>query len=407
LPERVIAARPALDAAMSHPTYRSNLYGQLAFASVVLTVFVQLTFNERLGGAPWKTVITFLLAAIYTALFSLGRPALDDRPRGLRGYYALQATLVGVMIWLSPSRGFFSIIALPLVSQAVLDYGVRGATPVMLATFVPTVAIWADPYGTGGVLRALLSFIPTYLFAVTFTVITRNAMHARAKSDQLARELASANTQLVAQAEQSAELATTRERNRLAREIHDGVGHYLTTIKVQLDAASALLPTAPAHAAQSIEKASRLAAEALDDVRRSVAALNADASQPPLAESLQRLVADASPTPRFDIEGVARPLSTATEHALYRAAQEGFTNIRKHARATTSSLTLDFRAPNVVRLVVTDNGPGSSSAAASSSSLTSGYGLRGLRERVALLQGKLSAGPRPDGGFQLEVELPA
>lgn len=391
------------------PPRRTALVGLLTFASLLLAVFTQLTFTDALRGPPWRIPATFALASIYTILFSLCHQPLvaPARPRRwLHAYYFIQTAVVGTAIWISPTRGFFAIISLPLVSQAIFDYGIRGATLVGVAAFIPTVALWWDPFGWGGVLRALITYAPAFLFAVTFTLLTRTAIESRQRSEQLAAELARANDLLRAQAAQADELATTRERNRLAREIHDGVGHYLTTIKVQLDAAQALLPSDPPRAADSVAKAARLAGEALDDVRRSVGTLAADTARPPLADSLRHLAADASPAPALHIQGAPRPLPTAAEHALYRAAQEGLTNIRKHARATTTSLTLDFRDPARVRLTLLDNG--TAPATPSPAAPGSGYGLRGLHERIALLGGRVSAKPRHDApGFQLEVEIPA
>lgn len=387
------------------PSRRASLFGLLAFASLVLAVFTQLTFNDALRAEPWRVPATFALACVYTLLFTGCHRFLHERPRHfLRLYYVVQTLIVGAMIWISPTRGFFAIIALPLVSQAIFDVGVRSALLVALGILIPTVALWAHPYGWPGVLRAIITYTPAFFFAITFTLIARSALESRQKAEILAAELAAANDQLRAQAAQTAELATTRERNRLAREIHDGVGHYLTTIKVQLDAAAALLPGDPTRAADSVAKAARLAGEALDDVRRSVSALAADTARLPLADSLRHLAADASPAPTLRIEGSPRPLAPAAEHALYRAAQEGLTNIRKHAHATAATLTLDFRDPQHVRLTVLDNGQSASNAPVNGS----GYGLRGLRERIALLRGRVSAAPRHDArGFELVVEIPA
>lgn len=385
------------------PGTRISLFAQLAFASVVVAVFTQLTFNDALRGPEWRVPATFALGAAHAVLFSLCHHRLAGRGgAALPLYYGVQVLLVGTMVWISPARGFFAIIGLPLLSQAIFDFKWRGALLVGAAVFVPTVAVWSSPYGAAGVARAAVTYLPAFMFAVTFTLISQKAIEARARSDQLADELAEANAQLRAQAVETAELATTRERNRVAREIHDGVGHYLTTIKVQLDAAAALLPADPARAADSVAKASRLAGEALEDVRRSVSALATDRPRPPLLDSLRQLAADATPPAHLAVEGEPAPLSTATEHALHRAAQEGLTNIRKHARATASTLTLDFRGAASVLLRVTDDGRAGSVA----SPAGSGYGLRGLRERIDLLGGSVRAGPRPAGGFELAVELP-
>ncbi len=385
------------------PENRSSLYGHGAFAGVVLACYADFAFNTRVNGEPWQVPVVFALGAVYLTLnvvcdrLTAGRP-----PSWLRAYYAVQIAVVLTAIWLSPVQGFFGILGLPLVSQSIFDYGWRGLPTVGALVYVGSVAVWF-PYGWAGMMRGVVSFAPGYLFTIAFTFISRQALLAREQSEKLAAQLGAANEQLRAHASATAELATTRERNRLAREIHDGVGHYLTTIKVQLDAAQALLAADPARAADSVGKAARLAGEALDDVRRSVGSLAADAARPPLPEVLRKLAADVQPAPDLRIEGAPRPLPAATEHALYRAAQEGLTNVSKHAAASATAVVLDFRDPARVRLTVLDNGRGAAPAAAGSG----GYGLRGLGERLALLGGTLRSGPRPDGGFRLEVEVPA
>ncbi|MES2695142.1 MAG: sensor histidine kinase [Verrucomicrobiota bacterium] len=385
------------------PASRTSFFAKLVFASVVLATYSQMAFAPELTGQPWQVVLTFALGALHTVLFSTCRSFTVNRPTWrLYAYFILQTAIVCTIIAISPVRGFFGIIALPLVGQAVFTLPPLGITLVSLACYATSVAIWLEPYGINGALRAAATYLPGYLFSLVFTIISRQAIAARSRAEQLSQDLAAANDLLRAQAAQATELATARERNRLAREIHDGVGHYLTTIKVQLDAATALLPIDPPRAAESVGKATRLATEALDDVRRSVSALASEGPRPPLSDSLRALATDSTPLPTVTIAGTPRPLSSATEHALYRAAQEGLTNVRKHSAATAASVTLDFRDAARIRLTVADNGRGAAATATSC-----GYGLRGLQERIALLGGRVTTGAAREGGFQLEVELPS
>jgi signal transduction histidine kinase len=117
---------------------------------------------------------------------------------------------------------------------------------------------------------------------------------------------------------------------------------------------------------------------------------------------LRQLTENVEPVAEVLVAGEPRALPTAIEHALFRAAQEGLTNVRKHADATKVSVALDFCDAQRVRLEVTDNGRGRDHRATSD-----GVGLRGLSERVGLLGGRMRAEPRAVGGFVLSVELPA
>jgi len=247
-----------------------------------------------------------------------------------------------------------------------------------------------------------MSYLAAYAFTTVFTITTQRALDARERGEKLGRELAEANERLRAQAAQAEELATIRERNRLTREIHDGLGHYLTVVKTQLDAATALLPAQPDRAREAVAKAARLAAEALDDVRRSVGSLRANEVRVPLPDAIRELAAHGLPVPTITIEGTPHPLPSTVEHALFRATQEGLTNIRKHARATKADVMLDFRIPQWVRLELSDDCIGVQSNQTGSE----GFGLTGLRERFALLGGTVAATNRREGGFSLRVEVP-
>jgi signal transduction histidine kinase len=242
--------------------------------------------------------------------------------------------------------------------------------------------------------------VAAFAFTIAFTLITRQALLAKDRAEQLRQEIEAANARLRAYAAQAEDLATTRERNRVAREIHDGIGHYLTVVKTQLDAAAAILPAQPDKAREAILKSAKLTGDALDDVRRSVGALRTDTARPPLPEALQALVHEAGLPVTIRLAGEPRPLAPGVEHALFRSAQEALTNIRKHAGATAAELSLDFAAGGRVTLAVTDNGRGAAGTAA-------GFGLVGIRERIAVIGGRVESGNRPGGGFTLTVEVPA
>jgi signal transduction histidine kinase len=385
------------------PKDRTTYYGAFAYASIVLTCYGGFLFSNRFVHDEWSIPAIFLLGAVYTATGVLHADLCKgDNPWRTAAYFLFQCALLTAMVWISPVRGFFSMIVLPTVSQAILDLRPRHAAIVISYLFALIVSHWGLLIGIEGSIIAVLNYGAAFAFTAVFTGITKQAVVARRKAEALRQELEQANTQLRAHAAQAGELATTRERNRVAREIHDGVGHYLTVIKTQLDAAHALLPGSPERARESVGKATKLAAEALDDVRRSVGALRTDVTRAPLPEALKELIAYGEPVPTLAIEGEPRLVAAGVEHALYRAAQEGLTNIRKHARATNALVRLDFRAPKRVVLELADNGVGADSGAK-----TGGFGLTGLRERIELLGGTVNTGNRLEGGFTLRVEVPA
>lgn len=387
---------------------RIDYIGILAFALLVIACFLPFGIMDRYEATFEQVAATFVLGAIYVASFLLGSSWCSRHHRRILLYLVIECALLTALLIVSPMRGFFFLVVLPVVSQAVFELSWKKASVFVLYLFAVSVGVIGWHYGLRSAVNTSLAYAAAFAFTIAFTTTGLVAVRARQRAEQLTTELESANQLLRSRSAEAEKLATIEERNRLAREIHDGVGHYLTVIKVQLDAASALLPDDPARAADSVAKAARLAGEALDDVRRSVGALAVETERAPLADALRRLAADAAPAPTLRIEGTPRPLSSSAEHALFRTAQEGLTNVRKHAGASRADLTLDFREAARVRLTLIDNGRGASSPNDPHVTTTgTGYGLSGLRERIALLNGSLSAGNRPEGGFSLVAEIPA
>ena len=382
-----------------------STYVAFAFASVILTCFAGFFYERRFYHSEAMVIVTFALGMVYAFMGMIGSGLLEGRSRAaFRFYFVFQCALLTAITFVSPVRGFFGIIVLPVISQSIFDLNKRGAFAVTLYLFAVSVGVWAVDFGFDGLSQATMQYATAFAFTIVFTLISKQAVIARDQAERLTGELEAANQQLREHARQAEDLATTRERNRLAREIHDGVGHYLTVVKTQLDAAAALMPTQPDKARDAVTKAAALTAEALDDVRRSVGTLRTDTARPLLAETLRSLAAQTEPLPELQIAGTPRELSAAAEHTLFRATQEALTNIRKHARATAASVTLDFREPGRVRLTVTDNGRGPQQKSGCG---TGGYGLRGVRERVEIIGGKLTTGAGNGGGFVLSIEVPA
>jgi len=317
-------------------------------------------------------------------------------------YFVLQLAFFGVLVRLQLAPNAIWLLTMPVVSQAAM----RLPWPAVLAVVagylglhcvLPNFADWQ----WDDRLRTALSLSSAYVFVVGMTLIAEYARKARTRAETLAAELETANAQLRGAAVQAAELAAANERNRIARDIHDGLGHYLTVIAVQLQAARALLPGQPERAAEAVAKAEETSRSALADVRCSVGALRTAQARPALDAAIAGVVQESGLPAQFHREGAIRTVPDAAEQALFRAAQEGLTNVRKHAAGARAEVVLDFRDAQRVRLVVTDDGPGALGEPAG------GFGLPGLRERVAAVGGTLAAGNGTGGGFQLRVEVPA
>jgi signal transduction histidine kinase len=200
------------------------------------------------------------------------------------------------------------------------------------------------------------------------------------------------------------ELAITKERNRLAREIHDGLGHFLTTIFMQIQAAQAVFDRDPKRAKDAMITAQNLTQEALIEIRRSVASLRdvSPGETLPLPERIEKMIKNYETPelkPEITILGSPRELSAQAQLTIFRSAQEGLNNACKHARASKIWVFLNYDDENLVRLTVRDNGVGAEQT-------DGGFGLLGLQERVKLLDGTFQITSVPGQGFLLEVAVP-
>jgi signal transduction histidine kinase len=204
------------------------------------------------------------------------------------------------------------------------------------------------------------------------------------------------------------------ERLRIARELHDAVGHHVALINVQAGALACLLDDEDLiQARESVAHIQQASGEALEDLRLTVGLLRepgalepAEPTEPvPGLDQLEELIcsfAGAGLRVTREVSGQARPLPEAVELTAYRVIQESLTNTRKHASCDTAVVRLGY-APGAFRLAVEDEGK---PVTQGTRRTTEGHGILGMRERVAALDGQLSAGPRPEGGYRVFAELP-
>lgn len=340
-----------------------------------------------------------ILAASFGLSFFVWRAPESSRVL-VFGYVGAQLLLFDVLHRLPVPNGMFWLLAMPVISHATYCLFWSGAA-VAVAAYMALFAWIISRQGGGGAVlsHALLQYGIGCLFTVIFTHVTRQSVRAQEETARLAHELEEANARLRASAERDLEHAAMSERNRIARDIHDGLGHYLTTIAVQLEAARGLMKTDLDKAAETISRAERQSREALEEVRRSVRALRSDAPPPDLRDTIAGLVNESGLTADLRVHGEPRPLSAAASQALFRTAQEGLTNVRKHAGTKRVRVELGY-LPGVTFIEIVDDGCGASGAAG-------GFGLAGLRERLAALGGSLQAGSRAEGGYRVRAEVPA
>ncbi|HEY4384009.1 MAG TPA: GAF domain-containing sensor histidine kinase, partial [Ktedonobacteraceae bacterium] len=207
----------------------------------------------------------------------------------------------------------------------------------------------------------------------------------------------------------AARLATTEERNRLAREIHDTIAQGLAAITLHLETADALVEARPGRAHEAIQRALVVARNNLEEARRSVMDLRAAPLQNrSLAEALAEL-AQSPEEPAITYQVHPEPhfpaLPARVEAGLYRIAQEALANARKHAEASTIAMTLAVN-DHWVRLIVQDDGRGFAPEMLPQVAGHDHFGLTGIGERVKLLGGTLCIQSEPGAGTIIDVSIP-
>ncbi len=368
-----------------------------ALASAAVGLFAQQKTAELLllGG----------LGALFVLMGTLGSDWCQrfKSQRIVTLYFVFQVLLANAIIVIGREQALVALILFPLAAHGVMMLSSRGSyllgALLVVTALVSFGALESRLISTvvGG-----LALAAGVVFSMVFTKVAVRENIARAEVERLNLELATANRKLREYAAQVQELAVANERNRLAREIHDSLGHYLTVINVQLEAAGQVFERDPQNAVAFVRKAQSLTQEGLTDIRRSVAALrSAPLDNQPLSKAIEDLVAELQASgmvTQFRVEGDLPDLSPQVELTLYRAAQEALNNIRKHAHASRADVVLTAM-PDRLQIVVTDNGVGGKRT-------DGGFGLLGVRERVKLLGGTFVAQSVSNGGFEFIVEVP-
>jgi signal transduction histidine kinase len=316
-----------------------------------------------------------------------------------------------LLVAAATAGGFISLAAgarLDLIGSlllvAVLVFSLRrDLTPVIIVTVAAAAVL-----GVGHLLFDLhaktglsdLDVVP----ALAVVAIAGQAVRVRRAQKAMLEERA---RRVEENREHEARLRVHSERLRIARDLHDAVGHQVALISVQAGAMGYLLNTDQDKARESLAHIQRASEAALEELRLTVGLLRQPGESEPTepASGLSRLdeligsFAATGLNVTCHVTGEARPLPEAVDLTAYRVIQESLTNTAKHAAGASASVRLAFR-PGVLALAVEDDGPGASGNG------HQGHGLIGMRERAAAVGGWVSAGPRGGGGFQVLAELP-
>jgi len=360
--------------------------------------------------SPWRTVLSVSLIVL---LFAVDRTeALRWSSVSSRVAIALIAARIALMVLVvqldASTLAWFLLLIPPF--RVGLYYG--GGVSAVIAG-ITWVGFGIEHYLTDGGSQALPDII---LFAMALVFVCANARavrddrQSRNRAETLFNDLRHAHSQLQAQADTVAELARTEERNRLARDIHDSLGHYLTVANVQIAKAIAFQYREPAVSEQAMQNAKELAHDALRAVRQSVGVLRTT-PDPFVFEEATRVLVERTGTDECDIElhiaGSEALVGGEALTALYYVTLEGLTNIQKHAHASHVFVDVGF-GESEATLTIRDDGDGFSIDARGNDNRgnDSGYGLQSMRERLTSVGGCLTIVSDRSAGTTLTARIP-
>jgi signal transduction histidine kinase len=369
---------------------------ELLIGVLAIAAMLELVIGRNSPGAP-STTLWFSVPAV--AILVLPLFARRRFPfAGPAAYWVIAAALTFVDSLLIP----FMVSLFPVgLASAFLLGNVRDRRRAWTGLAIVLGSITTVVYNIPGHLTAELIFIPVdfgIAWAAGYALQDRSQKVEAAETRAMRAER---------EREAAARLAVAEERARIARELHDVVAHAVSVMVLQVGAIRHKLPDAMADDRDALHGVERAGRTALAEMRRLLAAMRREGDEveftpQPGLDGLDALLEDvgrAGLPVELHVDGKPCPLPRGVDLSAYRIVQEGLTNALKHARATTADVTVRYR-PEELEIEVRDNGLGS----ATTDGL--GHGLVGVRERVKLYGGEMTAGTAAEGGFVLSTRLP-
>jgi signal transduction histidine kinase len=334
-------------------------------------------------------VVAIVTPLFFRRRFPFGAPIAVGVAVGLTAFIDERLVPIDFIPFLAGCAAVFLVGLLRERRQAIAG--------IVVAIGVEAMVAYRDP------LKNLSAFIATCIvFGLIWTVA-----FALGRKFEEADEAKKRAAQAEREREERARTAVTEERARIARELHDVVGHSVSVMTVQASAVRRLLRPEQKREREALLIVERTGREALAEMRRMVGVLRRPEEGPALApqpslEHVERLIEqarEAGLSVELRVEGEPQPLPAGVDLTAYRLVQEGLTNALKHARAERAQVVVCY-GDGDLEVTVSDDGRGAGTADGG------GHGLVGMRERVAVFGGELEAGPRAEGGYRLRAKLP-
>lgn len=370
----------------SETTAKAASETALALSGILVTAVVGAVGAYSVFNSP-QFIYVILLAATLLALVIVALLRSKSRKISLILFW-LEATCITALLFLV-SSSFILILTIVLLVQAVELFGIRQAVFCLIASQLLFLSAQYIHLDSGDGLQVLVSVLLYGLLQVFSITMVQRAINERERREQMA----ALNRELIATRELLSQTATQSERVRIARDLHDILGHHMTALILNLEVASHTVEGQPK---EKVEQSLAMAKLLLSDLRSAVGELR-DESSLNLEESIKKLVADI-PNFSIDVDFSSAPRIDDVEIAetLLRCTQEAVTNVLRHSTADRCLISMsgDHRS---CTLSISDNGK-------SEIEIKPGNGLKGMQERVQARDGDLSWQQNKDG-FHLQIKL--
>jgi signal transduction histidine kinase len=356
------------------------------------------------GPVFWPVTV---LVAVFLALFAI-EPWLSRCSRLYTHLYlALQTGIAVALSLIPPKLDYFALLLIPLALQAMHAFQPRIGFRWIGVFVVVMAALMFYGQELGKALAFVLTFTMLLLLLGSYSVVAGQAEIARQKSQGLLDELQTAHRQLQRYVVQAESVAVTRERERLARNLHDSVTQTLFTMTLTSEAARLLFDQDPARAVPQLDKLQVLARSTLAEMSSLISALRpATITQQGLIPALAYHVAVLKRQQglKVALNVIGEPhLSREQARRLFRVIQEALNNVVKHARTDQASVTIQFE-DNQTLVQIEDEGKGF--VLDDAQAKTGHIGLSTMRERVEMMGGTLTIDSSPGRGTRVAVDIP-
>jgi signal transduction histidine kinase len=381
-----------------------------SFIVVSFAIWIAVSLRWILEFIEQSHPYLWLLSAIlvtYGILLGLQPRITKGSPVKAHLYLGAQTALVFCAMLLYYELDFFAFLFLPLSGQAMFLFPRRTALIWVAILGIATIVGQTIQFGGTEGLSFTFLYLAGLFFVATFSTLMMRADEARLRSDRLLDELQQAHRQLQDYAGQAEELAIARERNRMARELHDSVAQTLYGLTLQAEAASRKLSAGQTDDATNYLREMRDSAQqTLQETRLLIFDL-----RPPILQNeglvtalrarLESVESRSGFKTQINLQEVGE-LPGGIESGLYGIANEILNNVLKHAHATVIKVSLEKEAGNIV-LEIGDNGVGFDLASAEAHG---GLGLKNMKERAEQIGGVLQINSHAGKGTQVTVEVP-